>query len=536
MALRPAPDYVLGAVLFKILCAAASFMVLMDGVHTAADSLSREKREGTLGLLFLTDLRSHDIVLGKLAASSYSALHGVMTIIPILGLPVLMGGITGAEFARAALALLNNLFFATAVGVLCSACFRQARWAQSAAWGVVLGLAFILPWCVIAAFLDPDWSAAYPQWKLPLYHALIFSPAYAAASGALGFFRVATSLPDLFFPSLAVVHLMAWGALGLACWVLPRTWQDTPAAPLKTGFRALMERISFGDAKARLARRRELLDSNPFLWLASREPLQDIMPWIVVGATGLIVLFVCLQSPSAEQLSGLILVFPFVWQLYFLTSVGRETPRQLGADRQSGALELLLSTRLSVREIIAGQHQALLRMFGWPLLALFGLHLAGLGLLPTILSTLLHHDLDPALWIVSCACNIVGLSASLWALAWVGLWTAVKRHRPFDPGVEAVVRICVAPLLALVAILAGWRVLSINVPGMAPPLQRPAALGLMWLALVCVNSVLHALWARRNLNTRFRAEAAAPLQPESLFDSVTALFNKPRLGRPRVPA
>src|ERR1044071_9279281 len=33
-----------------------------------ADCVSRERREGTLGLLFLTDLRGIDVILGKLAA------------------------------------------------------------------------------------------------------------------------------------------------------------------------------------------------------------------------------------------------------------------------------------------------------------------------------------------------------------------------------------------------------------------------------------------------------------------------------------
>ncbi|MGD1085846.1 MAG: ABC transporter permease, partial [Verrucomicrobiota bacterium] len=36
---------------------------LLAGVFLAADSLSVERREGTLGFLFLTDLKGYDIVL-----------------------------------------------------------------------------------------------------------------------------------------------------------------------------------------------------------------------------------------------------------------------------------------------------------------------------------------------------------------------------------------------------------------------------------------------------------------------------------------
>src|SRR5579862_9261833 len=43
---------------------------IIAGRWFTVDCLTEEKREGTLGLLFLTDLKSHDIVLGKLAATS----------------------------------------------------------------------------------------------------------------------------------------------------------------------------------------------------------------------------------------------------------------------------------------------------------------------------------------------------------------------------------------------------------------------------------------------------------------------------------
>src|SRR5580698_6968340 len=43
---------------------------LIEGVRKTSNCISEEKREGTLGLLFLTDLKGYDIVLGKLAGNS----------------------------------------------------------------------------------------------------------------------------------------------------------------------------------------------------------------------------------------------------------------------------------------------------------------------------------------------------------------------------------------------------------------------------------------------------------------------------------
>ena len=59
-----------GAGMFVAMSICAFGYCLLAGLWTTADCLSREKREGTLGLLFLTDLKGYDIVLGKLAATS----------------------------------------------------------------------------------------------------------------------------------------------------------------------------------------------------------------------------------------------------------------------------------------------------------------------------------------------------------------------------------------------------------------------------------------------------------------------------------
>src|SRR5215831_2074206 len=84
--------------LFMALSILALGFCLLAGIFLTADCLSEEKREGTLGLLFLTDLRSYDLVLGKLSATSLHSFYGLLAILPILGLPLMMGGVTLGEF------------------------------------------------------------------------------------------------------------------------------------------------------------------------------------------------------------------------------------------------------------------------------------------------------------------------------------------------------------------------------------------------------------------------------------------------------
>src|ERR1041384_2486557 len=55
------PPQKLSTLLFGALTASAVLYSLLSGVRTTAYSLSFEKREGTLGLLFLTDLKGYDV-------------------------------------------------------------------------------------------------------------------------------------------------------------------------------------------------------------------------------------------------------------------------------------------------------------------------------------------------------------------------------------------------------------------------------------------------------------------------------------------
>ena len=57
-----------GKALYTTLTGFAFGLCLLAGVLLTADCLSEEKREGTLGLLFLTDLKGYDVVLGKFMA------------------------------------------------------------------------------------------------------------------------------------------------------------------------------------------------------------------------------------------------------------------------------------------------------------------------------------------------------------------------------------------------------------------------------------------------------------------------------------
>src|SRR5947208_13842031 len=111
------PPKELGKDIFNALAGLFLFSSLVAGVRYTADCLSEEKREGTLGLLFLTDLKGYDVVLGKLAATSVNTFYGMLAIFPILAISLLVGGVTGTEFWRMVLVSADNLLFSLALGI-----------------------------------------------------------------------------------------------------------------------------------------------------------------------------------------------------------------------------------------------------------------------------------------------------------------------------------------------------------------------------------------------------------------------------------
>src|SRR5262245_16902886 len=146
------PTSVLGARIFIGLAGVAFIYCLVAGRAYTADCLSEEKREGTLGLLFLTSLRGYDVVLGKLAATSLNGFYGLVAIVPILAVPLLMGGISNGEFWRMVLVLLNTFFFSLATGILSSTMSSRGRGPMGLNFALLL-LLVVLPPAITGAIM-----------------------------------------------------------------------------------------------------------------------------------------------------------------------------------------------------------------------------------------------------------------------------------------------------------------------------------------------------------------------------------------------
>src|SRR5437868_610510 len=67
------------------------------GVFATADMISKERREGTLGLLFLTRVHPMELIASKFISGVWQWVVCLLAILPMFLLPVLIGGVNGQE-------------------------------------------------------------------------------------------------------------------------------------------------------------------------------------------------------------------------------------------------------------------------------------------------------------------------------------------------------------------------------------------------------------------------------------------------------
>jgi ABC-type Na+ efflux pump permease subunit len=476
--------------LFGILAGASVFYCLLSGVRTTADCLSEEKREGTLGLLFLTDLKGYDVVLGKLAATSLNASYGVLAVVPMLAVPLLMGGVTLGEFGRMALVTLNALFFSLSAGLCVSSLSRSARTAAGATFLLVLLFTAVLPTAgaLTAAFGNGRrWG---PLLSLPS----------VGFSFYLGFDITYRSAARFFWGSSAVIHALGWILLLGAAFIVPRTWQDRPAGVQKLRWRERWKSWSFGTATQRNAYRTRLLDTNPFFWLAARARLKPALVWGVLGVLACGWLWGLAKFRRDWLTVELYTTTGFVLNILLKVWLASEVGRQLIEDRKAGALELLLSTPLTVRDILRGQRLALQRQFLGPLLAVLGIAFV----LTLVTWRQKAFDSDRNASVMIWLAGMLLLLADLAALYWVGMWQAIRSKHPNRAAGASVFRVLVLPWMffALVSLAVSLVTFRTN--------QEPGPwffIGL-WLVPGLTADIGFGLWSRHKLLTEFRLVAA----------------------------
>jgi ABC-type transport system involved in multi-copper enzyme maturation permease subunit len=483
----------IGQFIFYVLTGASLAYCLLAGLRATADCLSEEKREGTLGLLFLTDLRGYDVVVGKLFANSLNAFYGVLAVVPVLGVPLLMGGVTVGEFGRVALVLVNTLFFSLCAGMFASAASKSNRKAIAATFLVLL--LFTAGFPALGAWM------AWLNKTRSVEVAWLFPSAVATYVGALD--RAFRSEPQQFYWSLGVIHGLSWFFLGLASLIAPRAWQDRPTGARGLGWRERWQTWTHGGSLERRSFREHLLNVNAFYWLASRPRQRVMWVWGALICAALIWAWGLFEFKDDWFNEGVYITTALVLNLMLKWWVASEAARKLTEDRRIGALELLLSTPLSIRDILAGQRLALQRQFLGPVVVVLGAEFlmwtAGTN------SSAGKSSEWGSLWIAGMTMFV----ADLVALYWVGMWLGLSARNPKRAFSGTILRVLVLPWIAFCAFL----MFAAMAPTSVRDMGWEVFLG-TWFALGLAADIGFGLHARHKLLTEFRLIAAQRYQPQ----------------------
>jgi ABC-type transport system involved in multi-copper enzyme maturation permease subunit len=450
----------IGNRLFHLLTHVAFFVSLFAGVLLTSDCISEEKRDGTIGFLFLTPLRSYDVVAGKLIGASLNAVYALVAIVPVLAIPLILGGVTGAEVVRISMVLLNTLFLSAATGILVSACNRFAQ--RSVFWTIALVL--------IAAY-------AFPM--LPALACLSPRTLYGA-----GFANVFASRSAFFVGAFIAQHFLAWGLLAFASGVTNLTWRESS------------QRVVTGDATAAsenelllpnrpVTSREPLLDGPPEEWLARRGRK---MGWIWGSLALVFAAWMSVLQRGKPVPPGAIITGMACLHLALQFWVSAESARRFNDDRRSGALELLLSTPLTFAQVVQAQWLSLKHQFRPVIFAILGVD--SFLVIYTFAFWPWRGEALPEFMTVILAMMFL-LIVNSFSLAWTSLWLGLTSRTASRATAGGLGRIIVLPTaIFMVAIYAVW-----SAAGGSSATPTAAT----WVIVSGITSYLHYEYCHRRL-------------------------------------
>ncbi len=412
----------LGQEIFTALLFLLVAVALFEGVRSSALSIVEERTEGTLGLLFLTDLSSRDILVGKVGSHALSSLFALLGAAPLLMLPLLLGGVDVTTSLAGVWVVLNALLFSLACGTLASVWCRKKITAFALAYGLVIVLA-LLP--MLVRLLSPRFYNSVPQSLAKI--ALLGNPIIGVDfitrwSGRAGW-------QAEFWLAQAAVTLVSLGALAFASRLLKQTWltgKDLVATAPKTPRRNIDDLLNaLGQRFSSLSRWVPPPADPLSRILAARLNVNRWLPLLMLLAVAQAFAMGVYEATEDAGWGGVltVLLISLVAQLLFC-HIAVQT---FAEGRGTGELEILLTTPLDDRHLVNGLWFLLRRFIGW---------IAGISVAAEMIVAL-----GQALWgdpyrfltgdgfqlnFIGKILTVGADTFALCATAWFGLWAGLR--------------------------------------------------------------------------------------------------------------
>jgi ABC-type transport system involved in multi-copper enzyme maturation permease subunit len=369
-------------------CVAATW----QGSIRAAKTLSEERANGTLGLLFLTPLKTTDVVLGKFSTAALLALQMAMTLMPVLAISALFGGVSIGEVARAGLWVANVTFFFITASMLASAV------TASEVAALALSLMFAAVVTILGLYEVRDNIVFADQ------HALFLNP----ISSSLGLADSSySSTPHFYWNGMLVGHGAGWFMLWCTAAALKRNWQRAEVFPaLKFLWTRKPKPIKRGVAC-------KLGEAGPVEWLIVR----DVYRW---GPLLLVLTCIALSLPFKD--TEIRVFMGIVAAIILVIGVVVHSSLAVSRAKKSGMLDLVAVAPICDEDLVADQIRGLRRLFFAPMLITVGWLSVFLPWKQII------RDFDASWWVP--AYYIATIPLTLWAGSYCGIWMALKSKGP----------------------------------------------------------------------------------------------------------
>jgi ABC-type transport system involved in multi-copper enzyme maturation permease subunit len=153
-----------GQLLFPLLAYVQLTFLLFFSALWGANAIAQEKDRRTFLLLLLTDLRNHELVLGKLGGASLPSLVLLLASVPLLALLLLLGGVGPEQVGQVTLVIAAAALAAASLGGLMALWREQSFQAVTLTFLVLvvclvgthaLGLSWLAPYLALQQVLDP---------------------------------------------------------------------------------------------------------------------------------------------------------------------------------------------------------------------------------------------------------------------------------------------------------------------------------------------------------------------------------------------
>ncbi|HLH53177.1 MAG TPA: ABC transporter permease subunit [Verrucomicrobiae bacterium] len=413
-----------GARLFNRFHQALFFSIWILVPLLTADCISRERREGTLPLLFLTPLSAADVVYAKGLAHGLRSFTLWLAVLPIITVCFLAGGVDWRQISMSVLVNFSSVCLGLGAGVLASSVTRiwTRALAGSAviAFGLLLGCGFLL-----TAVMMSCWRIAFGRPVAP-WHDVFASPdaAFTMAvqidqvSQAPVFRRGPGVLLCTYALTALVCAITLWLLSRIAAWNLGRTWQERPLSKKSIWVREKLFRPMLFQKQLRTWLRWQL-NRNPIGWLEQRSWSGRLVVWSWFAVV------LCVYSSLFSNMGLYQRGFHHIQTVLAALLAGSIASSAAGSfrrERETGVLELLLVAPIRESQIIAGRIKGLWTQFLPAIVLLSGVwvyaatFLSGEGELLYVLQNLVNFATIPLVGLYFSLAKPTFIGALVWTL------------------------------------------------------------------------------------------------------------------------